>query len=128
LTSCRIIGSRRPLKFVGCLVSYLVRLIEIYPSTRIELLSTVTALHIYDQTEPYEGPCSQLPSSERMRTECRTRQIRVEFAVENIALGQIPLPVLRLSPDSIFPPLFHTLSFTWHLSYLTASLDNALNE
>jgi hypothetical protein len=38
----------------------------------------------------------------------------VRFVINNVALGQVFLPVLGFSPVSIIPPMLHTHSFIYH--------------
>jgi hypothetical protein len=55
----------------------------------------------------------------------------VEFVVNEVAVGQVFLPVLLFSPVSIIPPALDTHSFTTdsiHSYQLTASLNTTLKK
>ena len=43
---------------------------------------------------------------------------QVGFVVDKVAMGQVFLPVLQLSPFSTIPPTHHTHSFTYHPHYI----------
>jgi len=98
LTGCRTVGIRKHLEFVGWLVSYLVRLTRMYTSTRIELLSTATELHIYDQKRT-------VPSLRQSFTQLWTeeRGVRTEASPCGICGGQCGTATSSSPSTSVFP-------------------------
>ena len=53
----------------------------------------------------------------------QTRPVNVVFAVERVMVGQVFIRAFRFSTVSIFTPVLHAHSFTYHRSYMISAID-----